>query len=268
MSDSLDLHPCLQLARKSSVVITVLVPENGSQRMGLASGFVVQVRDDWFLVTAAHALVDIEHAIERAAPETVGLRLHCLIGDIEGTVFSVANLTTISVPALGKQLLAQATTDSEREVASCLVNDDVVLIALSDYYRRHLFSSGLCPLVGKDVSSDIFPKSTADAPMGIQFFMCGAPLNSLTSMGVAFKFMEVWPKSYEAPIYEFAPQWSDELHRGSVKGMSGGGVFAFFGNGDVRLIGVQSAQDRTGSHVDLLKVADTTNIFRMLLVPH
>jgi len=263
------LHPSLYIARDSAVLLTMRIPHGEQQRFAHVSCFVIEVHSEWYLVTAAHVISrqrpqdepGIEELLASLPPNSVHFELVGLNDPPNGVAFVYKNADKLVVPSLGKYFLSQSDLDDwQRETAEALGQIDVCLIHLNAYYREHLRKSHVKPITAANIFD---PAKNAIEKADVQFFLCGAPLVKPGESMVAFKFLEVWPLSDEAPILDFEPKWESSLHEGDVRGMSGGAVFGIV-NEQTFLAGVQSAQITKGSKLKRLHVADIYNVFRML----
>lgn len=271
MAQSYTIDPALQPIADSFVVFLLRIIEGCEERWASISCFAIELRGAWYLVTAAHALEDIEMLLASDNPPKVSYYLHVHAQEPARPLdFAYMNASVLKVPDLAEHWLNRPNGDpSLRDAGNYYKNVDAALIDLDQYYQGHLTAMGVCPLSGPQLSTPSVAALSKAKSVALQFFLCGAPYDGLqvgnNGRGYAtIKFLEIWPRTFDSPNYEFEPSWDEALHYGSVKGMSGGPVVAVV-NGMAHLLGLQSREiiaARRGPR--LLKVTDTENLLTLI----
>lgn len=242
-----------------------------------ASGFVVEAVDRWFWVTADHVFNGAKYGVTGFDTldqffQSIEARLIPL-GDRErkGVLARFDSEYVSSMPVFARRF---AEAGLEKERAAFLATLDIALFELSPYYRSNLEACGVVPLRSDqvyreydNVFTEAMRKEMALGRFG--FYVMGTPRTAYRDDGlgnlesVEVKRLPLQLLDYPGPELRFAPLWTDRSHVGSVRGMSGGPIFAIAGD-HAYLFGVQSAEKICGGAVEYVTVASAHFMFRVI----
>ena len=270
--DSADEH--LIRAAKAFAPVVSRYFRNSEPRFFVGSGFLVEVGDKWFWMTADHVLDGMEK-LQDFKPDSVFEFLaptDPTHGPIHFNYDRSAHVSiTRSFRRAQEERRAQG-NDSEHPLAHLIDGLDVGFIELSDYYRRHFLSFDAQPLTRDDLwngSPEFFERLVKSEQ--VRFVVMGTPGSSLEIRdgqikATALKVLDIWPNSILQPQMRFDAIWREGLHQGSVAGMSGGPAYAVVDD-KFYWFGVQSKEYAVpGETPTSLIIALATTVLRLMLV--
>lgn len=267
----------IRLAR-AMVPITVEIP--GGKWM-VASGFLVEISNRWFWMTAHHfldgALYKVEGLRQLASKShDLGIKLRPVTDPTYGGVALKYDENRVFTPREAADELRDKFGSLGSTVIDLIAELDIACIELGpgDYYIKNLVACGCQPLSRNELwkaSTEFLAKLMASLDKSqTYFFIAGMPSSDLVFDSeadlkqVSVKYLPIWPKTAAGPELEFEPSGWENLHQDSVRGMSGGPAFAVI-DGQVYWFGVQSKEIRVdGKPPTVLKIALATVVFHFM----
>lgn len=252
-----------QIAR--SVVALVALGESGAT-LGFYTGFLCRLAGQVFWCTAAHVFDKTAELCEQVSVSRWGL-VGCHGGRESFVDFNYSQAPRVSIPDICEDLLlTRESSDPQYENAVKFKEMDFGCVLLSSrLYTEGLFSTGVQPLSEVNLlqPAEVKPEHQSRR---LQFFVFGLPQSDWSIDNpscLTLKWLPVELHEEGPLIHKFSPAWSQDLHSGHVRGMSGGPVVAFMLNEPI-VIGIQMSQFGTDKHVSYLRVADSLYAFEFL----
>jgi len=235
--------------RQAFVSVTVANPlQPPDQKVAVRSAFVVEINDDWWLISAEHAFLDYEDqpGLLDIIAKRPGTRLFLQpMADRdkrENVPFRFDRSAAICTRDLS-DLLAHS---EYHNLSNELKDMDLIAIHLSQLYKEHLRALNVKPLTWENVRPiledelfDFLHRQSATIAL------VGIPEDTLVeqtgSCWVEFSRLPVSPAKSELPFIFVKPEWKEKDRSYSIKGVSGGPL-ALFGLERLYILGVQVSQ--------------------------
>ncbi|MCH8273701.1 MAG: hypothetical protein IH851_02825 [Armatimonadetes bacterium] len=220
------------------------------QRLVCYSGFLVELANKWIWITAGHVIDELDAVLGQEPSPSFFFRVPT---DPNGPVFfnytDAKHASFLAVSKIGMKLRPRPA----RRVAEAwqyLAKADIGFAVLTTLYIDNLRAAGAVPF-DKDQIRHYGEEEVKGIDVGqLGVFLAGIPAESkeadLTADNPTISFKELplhpaSPDECEPPQCYFEPQWTDDLHEGDVKGMSGGPIVVL-GLDKPLVVAVQSAQ--------------------------
>lgn len=238
-------------ASKAFVALTVFMPymEVGKQ-IAVISGFVFDVKGQWFLISAEHAFVGwegepgLDQVIATHPEVAITLQPFHQQGTTTGTVFRVD-----PEARFGTGALAEAWKDRVGDLTYLAMKSaDIIAMPLSDYYEKNLAAVGVTPFTWDQVRNVSIKEATKLlSGQTVTARLMGVPATSVQSGETSFSAwhlrLPVEPAGEEPPFSYWNPTWDADRVPYDVKGTSGGPI-VIFGADKPYVLAIQVAQDR------------------------